>query len=506
MGNQRYLLRGLTANFIGQAISAVANFAFIPAYIAILGMEAFGLIGLFTVLLTAANLLDAGMTPTLNREMAAFRAGKRDASDMRNLLFSVLLLSFAVLLLASAMSIALAPMLAEAWLPASHINPQTVAAALTLMSIVAFLRVIEGLLRGVLLGLQRPVLMNAIVSAIVLARAGGVLIPLAFFSSIATFFIWQAVVCLIGIVVLIVNAYRAIGPSSHAVKFDASALFRLRGFAGGIVLVSLLAVILGQSDKIILLRSVSLTDFGYYSVCVALCGILYQAALPISQAYYPQFTIQYEQGNEVALERSYHQAVQMVSVLVGSAVAFVFTFSAPILLTWSGKSDVALHGGPILRLLVIAAGFHCLMYIPYMLQLAAGWSRLAVVINSVLACLYLPALWLATARYGAFGAAWALLCCNCLAVSATSIAMHRRLLAGHWLVFVAKDVAPPVIAAVISATILATLMPQDGQGLVELVKLGFAGAVILGVTGFASPDIRKIAGQFFSSFAHVITR
>jgi len=492
MSADRRLLTGLAANFVGQGVNAVASFAFIPAYIALLGIESYGLIGVFTVVLTAATLLDAGMTPTLNREMASYRAGQRNATAMRNLLFSVLLVCGGMLMVAGVASTALAPVLARTWLPPSSLPPVVIAHALTLMGIVATLRVIEGLLRGVLLGLQRPVLMNTISSVTVLVRAAGVLIPLAFFPSVTVFFLWQAAVCLIGIVALIVGALRTIGPVGERPRFDGLALARLRGFAGGIFATSLIALVLGQADKIILVKLTSLETFGYYAIGVAVSAVLYQGVLPISQAYFPHFTVEYARPRGDRLAASYHQASQLVAVVVAAAASFVFAFAAPLLLTWSGKADVALQAGPLLRILVVASSFHCFMYIPYMLQLAAGWSRLAVVVNGVTACLYLPSLWWAASRHGALGAATALGVSNLTALLVTSALMHRRLLKGEWSRWLTRDIVPPVMASAAAAFILSSIMPLDQSRVVRVGVLGATGLLILLAAALASSDVRRL--------------
>ena len=50
--------------------------AFIPIYIKYLGIEAYGVIGVFTLMQLWLFLLDMGITPTLSREMAHFDAGE----------------------------------------------------------------------------------------------------------------------------------------------------------------------------------------------------------------------------------------------------------------------------------------------------------------------------------------------------------------------------------------------------------------------------------------------
>ena len=65
--------RNVIANYLGQGWAAVMGLAFVPIYVSYLGMEAYGLVGLFALLQGWLALLDMGMTPTLGREMARFR-------------------------------------------------------------------------------------------------------------------------------------------------------------------------------------------------------------------------------------------------------------------------------------------------------------------------------------------------------------------------------------------------------------------------------------------------
>ena len=83
------LKRNLIANYLGQGWSAAMGLAFIPLYIRYLGMESYGLIGIFAVMQAWLAMLDMGLTPTLNREMARFTAGVHGAQHILNLLRSL---------------------------------------------------------------------------------------------------------------------------------------------------------------------------------------------------------------------------------------------------------------------------------------------------------------------------------------------------------------------------------------------------------------------------------
>ena len=91
--------QNLISNFIGQAWVALINLAFIPIYIELLGIEAFGLVGLFALLQAWMGILDLGLTPTIGREMARYTGGGYTAHEIRVLLRSLEIFSVAIMLI-----------------------------------------------------------------------------------------------------------------------------------------------------------------------------------------------------------------------------------------------------------------------------------------------------------------------------------------------------------------------------------------------------------------------
>lgn len=69
------LARNLFANYSGQVWTALMGFLFVPIYVHQLGVEAYGVIGMFGALIAWLALLDAGLKPALGREMARFTGG-----------------------------------------------------------------------------------------------------------------------------------------------------------------------------------------------------------------------------------------------------------------------------------------------------------------------------------------------------------------------------------------------------------------------------------------------
>jgi O-antigen/teichoic acid export membrane protein len=63
--------------------------AFIPVYIRYVGIEAYGLVGLFVMFQAWLGLLDLGLTPMLSREMGRSSGGTVGPQAIRDLLRTV---------------------------------------------------------------------------------------------------------------------------------------------------------------------------------------------------------------------------------------------------------------------------------------------------------------------------------------------------------------------------------------------------------------------------------
>src|ERR1700693_5376812 len=71
-------------NFLGRGWGAFLSIAFTPLYIKFLGMEAYGLIGVFITLQALLGILDMGLGTAANREMAVLSAGEGNVPQIRN--------------------------------------------------------------------------------------------------------------------------------------------------------------------------------------------------------------------------------------------------------------------------------------------------------------------------------------------------------------------------------------------------------------------------------------
>ena len=107
--------RNILASYASQIYVTLVGIFILPLYLRYMGAEAYGLVGLFTMLQAWFNLLDMGLTPTVARETARFRGGATDALSYRRLL-RALQLFLAVALLGGGAMFVCSGFIAEGWL------------------------------------------------------------------------------------------------------------------------------------------------------------------------------------------------------------------------------------------------------------------------------------------------------------------------------------------------------------------------------------------------------
>lgn len=469
------------------------SLAFVPVYIRFIGMEAYGLIGLFAVLQAWMILLDMGMKPALQREMARFSGGGVSVQEIRDLLRTVEVLAFALAACAAIGVWALSGWLAGNWLKTQDLDLRDVANAVALMGVVAALRFVEAIYVGSVIGLQRQVLENSVSSALATLRAAGAVAVLAWISpTINAFFAWQGIVSVLTVAIYGPVVYRLLPRPPRRPRFSREALLGIWRFAAGMIVISLMSLLLTQVDKMVLSRLLPLKVFGYYALAGSVAAVLYTLNMPITTAFYPRFVELVTQHEQDALRSVYHAAAQLVTVIVGTAAVMLILFADRLLLVWAGNPELVTNVAPLLTVIAMGALLNVLMWIPYYLQLAHGWTRLMVIVNTVAVALLVPAILVLVPRYGPLAAAWVWVSLNAGYVLFVIGLMHRRLLPtemGRWY---REDVGLPLALAILVAWLCRMVLPAHLPRVGEMIVLGATGALALGAAALAAPRVRAL--------------
>lgn len=257
------LRRNLFAGLANSIWSALIGLAVVPLYLKYLGIEAYGLIGFFVTTQALLQLLDVGLAPTINREVARHSASG-NLKEAGKLLHTLAIVYWSMAVVIALLIMALAPLIAGYWLQSKYLSRQTIEHAVMLMGLVVACRWPIGLYQSALIGAQRLTVSSGVSITMVTFGNLGAVVVLAFVSpTIEAFFIWQACVGLLYATTMQWAAWRVIGRLKE-IRFDIDKLKQIWRFSAGMGGIALSGLVFTQLDKLILSKMLGLEEFAHY--------------------------------------------------------------------------------------------------------------------------------------------------------------------------------------------------------------------------------------------------
>lgn len=455
-----------------RAFAALLGLLALPLYLAFLGVESYGVVGLFASLQVLVAFMDFGLGTTLTRVLAG--AG-RDRALLAQGRDTALTFEAAYLGLAVATGLVLvlaAPWVASHWVNLDRLSTDEVAGALRLAAVSLACAWPANLYGAGLAGLHRQVPLALATGGFAVLRVSLTVALLWHRPTLESFFWAQLAASALQSAVMRLQFWNALSLPGHRAAFRWSTLRASRRFAGGMTAITITSILLVQMDKVILSYLLQLSDFGVYVIAGSLATGLYVLISPVFSVIYPRISALWSANDMAGVAGMYHTSSQAMAALIMPLAAVLACFPAQALFVLTGNAAVSEQGSWMLVFLVLGAALNGIMNMPYALQLAAGWTSLSVWTNIAAVALLAPATWWAAARYGAAGgaAAWGLLNLGYLAV--TPQLLHHRILGSEKWSWYWQDVLVPAVASVSAALLLraaiGTTLDSRWMGILQL--------------------------------------
>lgn len=491
------LRTNILANYAGQVWMALMGVVFIPLYIKLLGMEAFGLIGLMLSIQALSMLFDLGMGGVLNRELARRVHDTSASHTLGDLVRTFEWLVWPIALMIVVLVWLASNPLANHWLHPEQLSREVTAQAIAIMGVAVSLQWPSGFYANGLSGLERQPALNLINAGFATLRGAGVLAVLYWVSpTIIAFMWWYAAMGACQSLVSAATLWRLLpAGSKNRPTFRSSELRAAGRFAGGLVAIMTLSVMLTQLDRVVISAMLPLVELGYFSLAMSIAAGMGRMIQPMFNALYPRYSRLVSLDQHDLLTPLYHLSNQCLAVVVAAVAAILMVFGQDMIYLWTGDAATAAKLAIPLSLLVAGTALNGLMNLPYALQLAHGWTRLTVGSNLVALILGIPFCIWAVGHHGIVGAAYLWFGVNLAFVAISVPLMHRRLLRGelsHWYV---RDLLPPAIAAAAVALAAGWLLPSPARSLDGVLLLAVVSATALLSAAMAAPLVRGLLRQ-----------
>lgn len=377
-----------------------------PLYVHFLGIESYGLIGLYASWAAVAGILDMGISATASREIVWFSA-RGEQQKVRGFV-RTLELSYWVLAAVLGLGVFAAVWWSgDRWLMAERLSPDVVRQALLLMAVLLVVQTPSGFYSAGLTGLQRQIECAAFLAAFATLRIGAGVAALSLVQpDIRIFFLSQIAAALLQAAVMRSILWKRLPASAAAGKFSLATLRSMGGFAGGMILITALSVTLGQMDKLILSQTVPLEQLGVYVLAWAIASGLMLLATPLMQSYGPRFTELYARQNHDDVVLNFGLAARAMTVLVLPPAILAIALSRELLGAWTGDAAIASRTAPVLEILVAGMAFVACSYPGLGLLYSRRKYQPVIRVNLTCFVVLLPLLFVSITHFGVTGAAW----------------------------------------------------------------------------------------------------
>ncbi|WP_411029402.1 oligosaccharide flippase family protein [Spongiimicrobium sp. 3-5] len=402
--------KNILANIVGRGWSMFSVFVFIPIYIAILGIKMYGVISFYAVLQGILIFADAGLTATLRRELAkgdaSVESRKKKYKILRSIEFAYFLIVFGIVLFTFLFS----DFIVQNWLNIEDLDMQSTKRSIQIMGLALGLNFLSTLYQGGLLGMEKQVKANTFQIIWSLLKNGGVIVVILLIDkALTTFFLWQAAINLLYALLLRYVLLSSLkGKQIFRWKFteDIKILKTVWRYATGMLIISIIAAINSQFDKLIVSNLFSVSDLGIYTVAYSLAMVPVILSGPIATAIFPRLVNFFDQKSKKQLIKIFNNSFVLVLLLASSAGIVLALNANLFLMLWTQNHEIANLATLPARFLLLGQVLLAFQIIPFNLALAKGNTKITILSGSAGLLILIPMVIFMAKNYGMSGAAF----------------------------------------------------------------------------------------------------
>ena len=494
----------LFANFSGSIWNTFIAIIAIPIYINYLGVEAYGLIGFYTLLLSLFQILDMGLSTTMQREMVIFSKSSERNFEMKDFARTLELLCWSIGLVVGILILICSGLIGNHLSQSSSFESNELSQVVMLLAFLIFARWPMGFYLGGFIGFEKHLRFNILNSVIESSKVLiSIVAMLLFGKNIHVFFTAQILVTALGTIMFLLSFWSMM-PKGKKAKFNINHILRVKLFILSLGGTNIIGLLISNMDKLILVNILSLKDFGYYTIAASMAVTLLKLTYPFMQTISPRLIhiVKFSKKSEII--KNYHHFAQYLSVLIIPALVCGAFFSYELLLMWTSNLELSEKVWPIATLLFCGVGCYSLYTLPYTFQLADGNAKKLMLINAIAACVMIPSLFIFVHFFKIFGAALVFFLINLGYLCFGGLSILYRLFKIRIADYYFKDIGRVAVVAVITAGSFRYLMdfiePISTTFVTGLLML-VIGGITFTLSVLISPYPRKralaIVGGYF---------
>ena len=485
-------------NFVGNAWLGLLTLIVTPIQIGLLGIEAFGFVGLITILQVLLGSLDLGISATVTKVVSADRSVNHinsvQAVNTASTIYWLAAIIIAVLLWCSS------ELIAQDWLKRTKLDPLVITSGVQLVAVYLGLRWPIAFYAGVISGLQRMDLLNLIKATVQTTRLGGSIVVLFIRPELTAFLIWFAISAGFELLLFYIVTRRLFPKLRLTPYFSLVAFKNIWKYSAAMNLIGLTALALSQADRVVVTQILGLQALGYYSVAHTAAMVVSLIQNAINSASFSAFSHAFSHGGQAQLAPQYNKTSQLMCLIVTLPCCALVFFGHIILKLWIDL-EVADATASTMALLAVGFWLNAVVSSSSVAASACGFPSIALKANLRALTLYLPILCAAAYQFGIVGVASCYAGLNCYYLFDLLPTVQQKVIKQNYARWLGRNCFPFLSAGIIafgSGTLLMLVFDANWQVLLLMITSVLA-YVVFGWMAI-SPDLRKDLTNTYKQF------
>jgi O-antigen/teichoic acid export membrane protein len=386
----------VSAVYLSKIYSALIAVLLIPFVIDEVGYEAYGLVGLFTVIQACLNILDVGISGVLTRQSITSKTSKDKYREFIKLFNKVVKGFFIISVLVSFIGVVISILYGNAWLK-TNLDNNIVVFCLSSMFVIFSIKYIQGPFKSILLSNEKHKIISLInFIYITLSQPVALFVLKNINNDIESYFIVQLVAVSITSILFFVfgeaNKRNVIEklPQTSEQEHKTTSIKEVVSFAVQLSFLSILWIAVNQSDKLVLTATMDLKEYTFYSVAFSVTALLTVLSDPVSQLLQPRLTRLINDKKYDEYGDLFYKFFQVISVISLSLASFMFFYGDKLLFVWSGDQILSEKSFQYLPWIFIGSTFTVLSNFCFLFRYSVGNLGIHTKVYAIYSVLVIP--------------------------------------------------------------------------------------------------------------------
>jgi O-antigen/teichoic acid export membrane protein len=476
------LYKNLLSGVFSKLVSLVLSLLFVPIFFKSLGNEAYGMIGVMTMILSGLGLMDLGLGNILSKELAQRRAANnlgKSLSLIRSIEWLYFLMGVFILIILVFASFIIVPI----WLSSQDFPKSELTAIFLLIAAVIFVQWPISLYNSGLFGLNKQVVANLYATIFSILKTLGAFVCLLIFGkTIYVFLLWLLGVNLLYTLTLWVHFRKLLPRQDAPIVVGWQQLSEIKKMTVGFSVLGVLVFVMTDVDKMIISKLLTLSQYGLYSFIFVIVTSYQLVSTTLKNAFFPDIAKDVLAHKPFSKFSRFNFYSKFFNFIFLPTSIFLFVFSKEILEVWSGDTSLSNVLYRPFQWLLLGSMFNGIMYTANNYLLAMERFSFLIKTYALTTLFFLPAVYFLSLNFHLEGACFSWFILNVVlfvVIMATLLIKYSNGWNRTWFLLLAKPFFSSILI-VIGAKCLVTYWCISINYITLICLFGVLNIIVLG--------------------------